>query len=92
MKKGLALLGLATALLTLLSGPGLVGSISAATESYTIDWSVIGSGGSAGVQLGGTVGQPAIGWSSGASQLGSGFWYGVWETYVVYLPLVLRGY
>jgi hypothetical protein len=92
MYKGRTFLAiLVVALLVALGGSGLLGSTSAAVQSYTLDWSVLAGGGSAGEQLSGTLGQTAIGWSTGAHLVGSGFWYGVGTTgYQVYLPLALK--
>ena len=73
-----------------LSGLGTIRSSSAATQSYSLDWYVISGGGTVRTQLDSTVGQPAIGWSTGTNQLGSGFWYGVRDGFMTYLPLVLR--
>jgi hypothetical protein len=73
-----------------LSGLGAVRTSSAATQSYTLDWYVVSSGGIVSTQLDSTVGQPAIGWSIGTNQLGSGFWYGARDGHMAYLPLVLR--
>jgi len=94
MNKWQSLLILAVALLAVL---GLVSSTSAAAQSYTLDWCVVGGGGNAGTRLSSTVGQTAIGWSTGARQLGSGFWYGVGAggvsyPYKLYLPLTLKNY
>ena len=69
-------LGLAITLCLVGAGLGLVYLTSTAANGYTMDWSVIGGGGNASTQLSSTVGQSATGWSTGAQQLGSGFWYG----------------
>jgi len=97
MNKWQSLLGLAVALCLGFGGLGLVSNASATTNGYTLDWSVVGGGGNASAQLSSTVGQTAIGWSTGARQLGSGFWYGVGAggvsyPYKLYLPLTLKNY
>jgi hypothetical protein len=61
----------------------------------TIDWWVIGGGGSSvssgSYSLSGTVGQPIMGADlSGTRYLCSGFWCGAMPEYHVYLPLILR--
>lgn len=89
MNKWTLLLGLAVALCLGFGGLTLVGHAST-TQAPTLDWSVVGAGGNASAQLASTVGQTAIGWSSGAQQLGSGFWYGAAAPYRVFLPLLLR--
>ena len=66
----------------------------AAVNAYNLDWSVIGSGGSAETQISSTLGQTAIGWGTGALQLGSGFWYGT-ETpattqHYIFLPMTIK--
>jgi len=91
MNKWKLLLGLAVALCLGLGSLGLISNSSATAQTYTLDWCVIGGGGNVSTQLSSTVGQTAIGWSTGANQLGSGFWYGVGAAeHEVYLPLVLR--
>lgn len=91
MNKWKWLLILVISLCVVTGGLGLVSSASAPTNSYTLDWCVVGGGGNVGTQLSSTVGQTAAGWSTGANQLGSGFWYGVGAAeHEVYLPLVLR--
>ena len=94
MNKWKLLLGLAVALLVVLGfgSLGLISNASTAAQTYTLDWCVVGGSGDVSTQLSGTVGQTAIGWSTGTSQLGSGFWYGVGAggTHGVYLPLILR--
>jgi hypothetical protein len=94
MNKWPSLLILAIALLVVMGVGGFgLGSTSAAAQSYTLDWCVIGGGGNAGIELNSTVGQTAIGWSTGTQRLGSGFWYGVGTAdYRLYLPLTLRNY
>jgi hypothetical protein len=90
MNRWQSLLILAIALLSTL---GLASGRSAAAQSYTLDWCVVGSGGNASTELSSTVGQTAIGWSTGAQQLGSGFWYGVGPAgHGLYLPLIVKGY
>lgn len=75
----------------------VVGVVWAAAASPAVDWEVLSGGGapaSAGeVTLNGSLGQTAIGPSSGGEvTLGAGFWYGIGgaERYRVYLPIVLR--
>ncbi len=93
MNRWQSLLGLAVALCLAFGGLGLVSSTSAAAQSYTLDWCVVGGGGNVSDRLSSTVGQTAIGWSTGARQLGSGFWYGVGAAgYKLYLPLTLKNY
>lgn len=97
MNKWKLLLGLTVALCVVTGGPGLVSSASAPTNGYTLDWYVIGGGGNVSTQLNSTVGQTATGWSTGAKQLGSGFWYGaeaggVVYKYKLYLPLTRKNY
>jgi len=93
MNKWKTLLGLAVALCLGFGSLGLVSSTSAAVQTYTLDWCVVGGGGNASTQLGSTVGQMATGWSTGAQQLGSGFWYGVGAAgYKLYLPLTLKSH
>ena len=92
MNKRNLLLGLAVAL-CVVAGLGLVGNTSAAVQSYTLDWSVVGGGGNTSTQLSSTVGQTTTGWSTGDQQLGSGFWYGVGAAgYSLYLPLTLKNH
>ena len=79
----------------------LVGVVWAANSDGTaMDWHVLGGGGtpaessSGSVALNGSLGQTAIGSSSGpGAALGAGFWYGLGEGgYRLYLPVVLRNY
>ena len=76
MKRWKPLLGLAIALCLMGAGLGLIYLTSKAAVAYTLDWSVVGGGGNVSNQLSSTAGQSAAGWSTGAQQLGSGFWYG----------------
>lgn len=92
MNKYKSLLALAVALCLGFGSLGLVSSTSATVQSYTLDWCVVGGGGNASTRLSSTVGQTAIGWSTGAKQLGSGFWYGVGGDYKLYLPLTVKNY
>jgi hypothetical protein len=69
----------------------LVRSAAIASSNYSLEWSVCSGGSSAGAQLSSTVGQTAIGPSTGAQRIGSGFWYGAsLADYGVYLPLVVK--
>lgn len=76
----------------------LLASVALAAGSPGIDWWVIGSGGGSttvgGTSMDSTIGQWVVGSDeSGSLQLGSGFWGGGWdegESYVTYLPVVLR--
>lgn len=88
-------------LLLLVIGVALLGIGSAsALAGYTLDWWTVDGGGttfSAGgsYSLGGTIGQPDAGTSSGGTYtLVGGFWGGaegvVPVTYHIYLPLVIR--
>lgn len=86
-----SLLVLVVALCLFAGSLGLANAASATLQSYTMDWSVVGGGGGASLRLGSTIGQTAIGLSTGSHQLGSGFWYGITgEKLTVHLPLVLR--
>ena len=64
--------------------------------AYSMTWYVVGSGGvigstGGGYTMGGTIGQPAIGWSENGTTLGSGFWYGTGpRPWHVYLPIILK--
>lgn len=66
----------------------------AASGSPSLDWWVIGGGGSAtagGSSLSGTCGQWMVGGgTAGSTQLGSGFWPGALGGESVFLPLLLR--
>ena len=69
----------------------LVRTSQAADPTYTLDWYVVGAGGTGDTQLASTVGQNVIGWSTGTHQLGSGFWYGDLKSMSkVYLPILLK--
>ncbi len=91
-----AFLTLVLLLLTLLAGAAWAGG----SDHPGVDWSVLGSGGattessSGDVLLNGSLGQTAIGSSSGpGAALGAGFWYGLGKgAYRLYLPVVLRNY
>jgi hypothetical protein len=89
-----ALLTLVLLLLTLLAGAAWAGS----SDGTAVDWSVLSGGGTtaagSAVTLNGTLGQTAIGSSSGAgATVGAGFWYGLGEdVHRVYLPVTLRNY
>jgi hypothetical protein len=91
--------GLAALSLLLLVGLALAGIVWAGSSDGTaVDWSVLSGGGApasgGSVTLNGTLGQTAIGSSSGAgATVGAGFWYGLGEgVYEIYLPVVLRNY
>ncbi len=100
MNKWQSLLAIVTVALLVvpgLGGLGLVSNASATASAYTLTWSVVGGGGGVSARLNSTAGQTAIGWSTGARQLGPGFWYGVGVggiTYdhFLYLPLTLKSY
>jgi hypothetical protein len=68
------------------------------SNGTTVDWSALSGGGApvagGAVTLNGTLGQTAIGSSSGpGATLGAGFWYGVGEgLYRLYLPVVLQNF
>ena len=92
---------LAALSLLLLAGLSLAGIVwAASSDGAAVDWSVLGSGGvpaessSGTVTLNGTLGQTAIGSSSGTdATMGAGFWYGLGEgAYQLYLSLVLRNH
>ena len=88
----LLLLVIAVALL------GIVGV--SALAGYTLDWWTVDGGGAtfstgSGYSLGGTIGQPDAGTSTGGTYiLDGGFWGGaegaVTITHNIYLPLVIR--
>lgn len=68
--------------------------------AYSMTWHVVSGGGASmsggGYSIDGTLGQTAIGWSTGDYQLGSGFSYGLPQAapeaeYELYLPVVLKG-
>jgi hypothetical protein len=93
--------GLAALSLLLLAGLALASIAWAGSADGTaVDWSVLSGGGapaessSGNVALNGSLGQTAIGSSSGpGATLGAGFWYGLGEgAYRLYLPVVLRRY
>ena len=91
--------GLAALSLLLLVGLALAGIVWAGSSDGTaVDWSVLSGGGApasgGSVTLNGTLGQTAIGSSSGTgAAVGAGFWYGLGEgVYEIYLPVVLRNY
>jgi len=68
------------------------------SDGTAVDWSVLSGGGApasgGSVTLNGTLGQTAIGSSSGSGvTVGAGFWYGLGARgYTLYLPLVLRNH
>ena len=88
--------GLVALPLLLLAGIAWAGS----SDGTAMDWHVLSSGGapagssSGAVALNGSLGQTAIGSSSGpGAALGAGFWYGLGKAaYRLYLPVVLRNY
>ena len=93
--------GLAVSMLLLLAGLALAGLVYAGSADGTaVDWVVLSGGGSPAssssgrVSLNGTLGQTAIGSSTGpGGTLGAGFWYGLGQgIYEVYLPLTLRNH
>jgi hypothetical protein len=84
------------ALLSLVVASVVIAGVGA---NYAIEWDVIAGGGreSTGTTYGthGTIGQGAIGISTGASYgVRGGFWYGVAapRAYYIYLPIVLKNY
>ena len=92
---------LAALSLLLLAGLSLAGIVwAASSDGAAVDWSVLSGGGapaefgSGHLALNGTLGQTAIGSSSGTdADLGAGFWYGLGEgAYRLYLSLVLRNH
>ncbi len=67
---------------------------------YSAAWHVVSGGGASmsgdSYSIDGTVGQTAIGWSTGDYQLGSGFSYGLPQAapeagHELHLPVVLKG-
>lgn len=88
------LLALSLLLLMLLASIAWAGS----SDGTAVDWQVLSSGGApvtgGSVMLNGTLGQTAIGSSSGTgAAVGAGFWYGLGEgVYQLYLPVALRNY
>jgi hypothetical protein len=93
----MAVLGPVFLLIFLLAGVVWAGS----SAHYAVDWQVMSGGGapaasgSGDVTLNGSVGQTAIGPSSGGDyNLAAGYWYGAEkeEEGAVYLPLILRSY
>ena len=93
--------GLAGLPLLLLAGLTLAGiTWAGSADGIAVDWSVLSGGGASAesgsgtVALNSTLGQTAIGSSSGpGATLGAGFWYGSGEgAYRLYLPVVLRRY
>jgi hypothetical protein len=93
--------GLAALSLLLLVGLALAGIAWAGSSNGTsVDWSVLSGSGapadssSGTVSLNGSLGQTAIGASSGSgATLGAGFWYGLGAgVYEVYLPVTLRNH
>jgi len=86
-------------LLLLVIAVAAIGIVSAsALAGYGLDWWTVGGGGATsivgdGYSLGGTIGQPGSGTSSGGTYtLSGGFWGGGAAVgYKIYLPLALRG-
>ena len=94
--------------LVLLLFGGIVGAIlaqantpapaQAPAQSYDLSWHVVAGGGGQGeaapYALGGTVGEPGVGFSTeGDYALCAGFWCGPTAlTFEIYLPLLLRNY
>jgi hypothetical protein len=100
-KPRIAVFGLAALLILLLAGVARAGS----SANYAINWQVFSGGGapaSAGnVSLNGSLGQTAIGLSSGGPvKLGAGFWsvlslvpqqpQAAPQNQITYLPLIFR--
>ena len=85
-------------LLLLVLAVAVSGVVSAsALAGYTLDWWTVDSGGATssaggGYSLGGTLGQPDAGASTGGSYaLSGGFWGGgAAQVYNLFLPLILR--
>jgi hypothetical protein len=75
------------------------GALAASTAQYAVDWQVLSAGGapaassSGHVSMNGTLGQTAIGPSSGSqASLWAGFWYSIKQAVLdFFLPIVLRG-
>ena len=93
--------GLVLLPLLLAAGLSLAGLVWAgSSDGVAVDWSVLSGGGapaessSGTVSLNGSLGQTAIGSSSGSgAMLGAGFWYGLGVgVYEVYLPVTLRNH
>jgi hypothetical protein len=80
---------------TTFSALAFVSVVKAEERAFTLPWSVIGSGGTAGVYtIHSTLGQPVAGSLDGSSfHLTSGFWTEVFESiseFFNFLPLILR--
>jgi hypothetical protein len=96
VRSGLVLLPLLLAAGLALAGLVWAGS----SDGATVDRSLLSGGGapadssSGTVSLNGSLGQTAIGASSGSgATLGAGFWYGLGAgVYEVYLPVTLRNH
>lgn len=96
MMVGLALAGLLLGVVGS-SQPAAIGTVSAASEPYSIDWYTIdGGGGSTEAQFGvytlsGTIGQFDAGeHESAVYSLGGGFWAGIDPRFLAGLPWVER--
>jgi hypothetical protein len=84
-------------LLLLVIAVAILGVISAsALGGYTLDWWTVDGGGAmfssnGSYSLGGTIGQPDAGTSTGGTYtLSGGFWGGGTTTHDLFLPLILR--
>ena len=90
-KRTLLTVLLSLVILLALTGPGLAQS----SASYNLAWHALTNGGgrrtSAVFTIQDSLGQLAVGTSSGATmQIQSGFWNGTADTPTLYLPLVIR--
>jgi len=74
--------------------PGVVSA--SAVGGYTLDWWTVDGGGAmfssnGSYSLGGTIGQPDAGTSTGGTYtLSGGFWGGGATAHILFLPLILR--
>ncbi len=92
----IVLLSLPLLLLAILAIAGI--ALASDSASYSLNWQVLSGGGtlaessSGQVSLNGTLGQTAIGPSSGSeTTLGAGFWYGLGIRIIkVFLPMILH--
>jgi hypothetical protein len=75
------------------------GALAASSAHYAVDWQVLSAGGapaasnSGHVAMNGTLGQTAIGPSSGSqTSLWAGFWYSIKQAVIdLFLPIIVRG-
>jgi hypothetical protein len=73
-----------------------VEQVRSAPEGFLNDWRVIGGGAGPTMSGGGyvldsTLGQTAIGESTGSVSLGSGYWFSETSGHKIVLPIVLQG-